>query len=91
MKDLVDLIEIIAQYEIWQRKLPGRTLGDVSYDNLRIRIDPRSTTREKTDTLIHEALHVYYHEREINKSEGEIRSEATKITRRLYRGRTCHT
>ena len=81
---LHELLEIVAQYEVWQRRIPGRNCGDVDYDKMRIRIDPRATAREKADTLVHEALHVWYHERELDPPEEQVREEATRITRRLY-------
>ena len=82
---LPDLIEIIAQYEVYQRQLPKRLSGDVDYDNLKIRINKKQTSRDKTATLIHEAIHVYYMDRGWDAPEKIIVRQEKRLMKEWYK------
>ena len=79
-----NLLEIIVQHDVLLRQLHGRIDGDVDYERMRIRIDPRQTIVQRIDTLIHEALHAYYRDQGSDVCEQRILRETTQIMRILY-------
>ena len=83
---LTEILEIIVQNDILLRRIPGRLDGDVNYEKMRIRINPRQTIVQRVDTLIHEALHGYYWDRGVDVAESRILRETTKIMEQLYEG-----
>lgn len=81
---LVNLLEIIASSNMKQADLPKNTYGMAHYQDMLIEISIHQTPRARVATLIHEALHFYYWEKNIKRSERSIEAEAQRITKRLY-------
>ena len=81
---ITDLLEIIVQHDVLLRQIPGRLDGDIDYEKMRIRIDPRQTMVKRVDTLIHEALHAYHVDLGSDTCEQTILRETTQIMRQLY-------
>lgn len=85
--ELHEILELIVQHDVLLTDLPRNVYGDVNFDKMRIRINPRQTVVQRVDTLLHEAVHVYYFERGIDVSEERVIRETSKLIKRLYGGR----
>ena len=80
---LKDIIEIMAQYNVRQVSRM-KDCGDIDANKKLIRIDSKQTPIARTATLIHEAIHGYYFDREIIHTKKRVNEEMNKLMRELY-------
>ena len=80
---LKDIIEIMAQYNVRQVSRM-KDCGDIDANKKLIRIDSKQTPIARTATLIHEAIHGYYFDREIRHTEKRVQVDTTRLMRELY-------
>ena len=86
--NLRDLLEIIAQSEVNQRRRlenAGWSYAHATTKPDKILIARDQTVRQKVDTLIHEAIHLYYAKYDIKHTEDQVIRQTRIIMRRLYR------
>jgi len=84
-----DLLEVIAEAKVCQRRRLENAGWSYAYsanssrpDEILIARD--QTTRQKTDTLVHEAVHLYYAKRQMVVTENEVIRQTRIMMRRLY-------
>lgn len=69
-------------FKVTERKLGReRAMGQVIYQRKLIEIDPRQTSREYLDTLLHEGLHAIFPEL----SERKVAGAARRLTRLVWK------
>lgn len=83
-RKLVALLEIIAQCEVRQRNLPHDVYGETGNKYILV-IDSRQNAKEKVGTLLHEAIHHYRAEHDLDPhDECAVVREEAKLLRWLY-------
>ena len=86
--NLRDLLEVIAQAEVIQRRRlenAGWSYAHTTTKPNKILIARDQTVRQKVDTLIHESIHLYYALHNIEHTEDQVIRQTRIIMRRLYR------
>lgn len=82
-----DLLEVIAEGEVHQRRLVKAGWSYVHSTNSpnEILIARDQTTRQKVDVLVHESVHLYWAKNDILRTEEQVLRDTKIIMKRLYR------
>ena len=76
-----DIKDILSRYDVVYKRLPKGLFGYVDWENGRIVINSIYDGYFQRITEMHEILHIYYNEHNIDKTEEEIDYEARSLVR----------
>jgi len=78
-----DILKILEEYDVEYKFLPYGKFGYVAPDEQKIVLNARYDEYWQKITLMHEILHIYYDELEIEKSEEDIDNEARNLIKKF--------